>query len=267
MRRPLQAADRAVIRSLPLDRPQATLVGPRPSGDRVLASPLVRVVAMEAGQRPTPTPSARRPGCGCHDCGRRRGARPDAPPRRCPALPTRPPCRLRRGRCSYCGGGAGAPGLRWAQLRRGADWRRGGRSRPQAEAGPGHPRHACPGCGAEAQHGRPGPHLPAAPARLGEPAPRTGGRAAQPPGEARRVPGPSSGPLTQSCGLHPRALLHLLSAAAACVFILPCRIRSLGHLPLALEPLAWLPALGIAHLPTSHCIRPLISRHTTLEAG
>lgn len=52
LRRPLQAADGAVVRSRPLDRPQPTLVRPRPSGDAVLASALGRVIATAGGAAP-----------------------------------------------------------------------------------------------------------------------------------------------------------------------------------------------------------------------
>lgn len=88
---------------------------------------------------------ARGPGCGCYGRGRGRGAQPDAPPRpaqpRLPARAFRPPSRLRR-RCScHCRGDAG---LRWAQLRRGADRRRVARSRPETQVGPGRLRRAPP---------------------------------------------------------------------------------------------------------------------------
>ncbi|KAK2493531.1 hypothetical protein MC885_017124 [Smutsia gigantea] len=60
---------------------------------------------------------------------------------RLPARAFRPPSRLRR-RCSCrCRGDAG---LRWAQLRRGADRRRVARARPETQAGPGRPSRARP---------------------------------------------------------------------------------------------------------------------------
>ncbi|XP_036786740.2 ankyrin repeat domain-containing protein 13D isoform X3 [Manis pentadactyla] len=74
--------------------------------------------------------------------GKRRTARRPAPAQpRLPARAFRPPSRLRR-RCScHCRGDAG---LRWAQLRRGADRRRVARARPETQAGPGRPRRARP---------------------------------------------------------------------------------------------------------------------------
>lgn len=177
--------------------------------NEVPAVPGARVVALETGQTPPPPAPSAQACSGCHGCWRRGGAEPEAtpyphvaPP---PLPPARPPCRPRcccRGSCPGVRGAvAGA-----AEVRLGAEAR--GQCQAQAKKG----WAVLSGCGAEAHYGRLGPHLPTASASLGEPAPRTGGRAAQPPGEALRwirlVPMPR-------CGIHPAPHLPLLCSAAA----------------------------------------------------
>ena len=72
-------------------------------------------------------------------------ARPDAPPRlgaAPPAGPAEPALPSACAAAAAAATAAGARGLRWALLWFGADGRRGGRARPEAEAEPGRPRRA-----------------------------------------------------------------------------------------------------------------------------
>lgn len=144
--------------------------------NEVPAVPGAHVVALETGQHPPSLcpPPARRPEVVAMAAGGEGARSPKPRPIPCSPAPVpqpRPPCRPR---CCCRGSARGSAGLWPVQLRCGSGAET--REQCQAQAKKGWAVHS--GCGAEAQHGRLGPHLPTAPASLGEQAPRTGGRAA-----------------------------------------------------------------------------------------
>lgn len=175
--------------------------------NEVPAVPGAHVVALETGQHPLLSVRLQRAGLKWLPWlqeARGRGARSHAlslvapPPSPSPALPAALAAAA-AALLGVCGAVAGA-----AEVRLGAETR----GQCQAQAKKGWAVHS--GCGAEAQHGRLGPHLPTAPASLGEQAPRTGGRAAQPPGEdlQRILLVPPAEVRNSSCNTLAPALLH-----------------------------------------------------------